>query len=473
MIDFSKGFPPPDHDERLKRYLKYEQLFRSEHRAVFQPHQRPNEKNVYNITNLARSATLLSSDILFGEPFDILAKTEANKDALKTVANKNKLSTLLYECGLGQSYRGDAVLKARWGKRCKYSQRDEVIIEAVPPSIYFPDFNPDNTRQVDKVYLAYLKPGPPSEPTVQYLRVEEHEPGKIYQRLYRTADGKLEEVDLKIYPEYAELQPEVETELEVIPVFYVPNFRDDKSFWGISDYEGIESNLEERNARQSQNSRILTKHADPKALVPESLVDEDGKIDIESMDFIKLSPADQKPEMLVWDPQLDASFKEIDQLNEDFFILTETAPAGFGLDKFGVAESGRALKLRMQRTLAKVARKRRYWEEALKELFGVAQVLEQKFGNASYTPEEVELQWPDGLPGDLVEAVQIETQAVAGRITSRLDAARRLYGEEAAEKTQAQIATEEDEDRTFTGAGSKLERTAPSDSSDEDSDEQE
>ncbi len=91
-----------------------------------------------------------------------------------------------------------------------------------------------------------------------------------------------------------------------------------------------------------------------KIVLPPGFVDRDGKIRFDRMEAIELHAGDQPPSYITWDAHLTAAFTQFDKLLDLLFMLSETAPSAFGLDKFGVAESGRALRLRLLRTLAKM-----------------------------------------------------------------------------------------------------------------------
>ena len=73
----------------------------------------------------------------------------------------------------------------------------------------------------------------------------------------------------------------------------------------------------------------------------------------------------------------------------------------FGKDKEGVAESGRALKFKLLRTLAKIKRKQRYYSVALENIFKVALALEK------VKAEKIDIKWNDGIPTDEREEAEL------------------------------------------------------------------
>jgi len=169
------------------------------------------------------------------------------------------------------------------------------------------------------------------------------------------------------------------------------------------------------------------------------------------MEAIQLEPGAVTPSYMTWEGQLAAAYQQIDKLVEFIFMMSETAPSAFGMDKFGVAESGRALRLRLLRTLAKVNRKRLYYDAALKQALLTAQILDVTHGSGGYKPAEPTIQWADGLPEDMVEMVEIESQRVAAGNTSVESSVRRLDGPDAVEAEMDRMAEETGQTSVVTG----------------------
>ena len=472
-LDFST-YPPKGHQERITAYQRYERLFLGQHKLVFAVLPQPYQMKRYIVANFAGLISRLCADLLFGEQPDFLGtqEDEAGKDSLSQIVTRNNLHALNYESSLSNSFRGDAVYKVRWGKRTPQSEQPESIIEEVPASIYFPELDDDDVRKVIRVTLAWVKRDP-KQANRAYLRAEVHEPGTIRHQIFDlgsvstlsaagsqnsavTVGGKaLQQVPLSTIEAYQTLAEEEQTGLDHIPIFHVPNFRYGSRFWGISDYEGLESLFESLNNRVSQIDEVLDKHVAPKIVVPPGFVDEDGKIHFERMETIELGPGDQPPSYITWDAHLTAAFTQFEKLLDLLFMLSETAPSAFGLDKFGVAESGRALRLRLLRTLAKINRKRLYYDTALKAALLTAQMLDVTHGSGEYEPSEPTIQWADGLPEDMVEMVEIESQRLAAGNTSVESSVRRLDGPDAVEAEMARIAEETGQAVALTGAAGR------------------
>jgi len=228
--------------------------------------------------------------------------------------------------------------------------------------------------------------------------------------------------------------------------------REGTRFWGITDYQALESLFEAINNRMTQIDVVLDKHVAPKLLVPPALVDEHGNVHLDELEVVSLDRGDQPPSYLTWEAQLTAAYTQIEKLLEFIFIVAEIPPCALGLDRYGVAESGRALRLRMMRALAKINRKRTYFNAGLRKVLFLAQQLAVIHGKAGIEPMEPDIQWADGLPEDMVEAVDIEEKRLRAGNTSLESSVRRLDGADAVETEMQRIRDEESDMATLTGA---------------------
>lgn len=474
-LDFST-YPPAGHLERIRGYDRHEKLFLGQHKELFGVTPGRFQLLRYIVANFAGLISRLSADLLFGEEPDFVPANddEVSTEALSRIVSRNGLHALNYESALSNSFRGDAVYKVRWGKRTPEAESPEAIIEETPASIYFPELDEDDVRRIIRVTLAWTKRDP-SNLKRTYLRAEVHEPGIIHHQLYEMGMGDsvvlpgagpiggkaLRQVQLGTLACYADLAEEEDTGLSAIPIFHVPNFRYGSRFWGISDYAGLESLFEALNSRVSQIDQVLDKHVAPKIILPPGFIDDDGKVRLDQMETIQLSPGDPPPSYLTWEGQLAAAGEQFNRLLEMLFLLSETAPSAFGLDKFGVAESGRALRLRLLRTLAKINRKRLYYDGALKAALLTAQQLDCLHGGGSYDPAEPTISWADGLPEDLVEMVEMESQRLAAGNTSVESSVRRLDGPGAVEAEMGRIDAEDSKTATLSGWGRRKQAVLP------------
>lgn len=416
----------PVDSERLEGYTERKLLFKSEHQKVFKNVQDELDKLLYGKDNKEIAATTylvanycglisrLSADLLFGENPVITSENEV----VETIIKNNRLYTMLYESALGGSYRGDSVLKIRRAVEKPNSDEKITVIEPLNPRNYFVEHDPDNIQKTKyRIMAREVKIADFEDKTC--VRVEVHEPGMIYNFLYLIEAGKVkQELDVK---QYLGLEPEDETGIPEFLIYHIPNYRLDEEYWGIHDYVDILTLQDEANNRFSQIAKIMDKHADPKMRGPAEAMETTSSgekyLDIKKYNYFPYKENGVKPEYITWEAQLDHAFKEIDYILKMMFMVTETSPAAFGLEEGGVAESGRALKFRLMRTLAKTARKKRYYDYAIKKALEVAQMVEQKYGSGGEV-QEINIEWRDGLPDDPKETAE-ETEILdrAGAIS--------------------------------------------------------
>jgi len=440
MPEKFERWPPEEARERLEGYKKYRKLFMGRHQFVFPRidmwlNKEMDKTIIYIVCNYAGLISKICADLLFGEQVRFIIGEEGSteQEAINNIVDSNKLHIKNYEMALSASWRGDAVLKARFGKRRAWDQEQQVIIETVPADYFFPHLNGDNVQEMMGATLAWVK----EENGKKYLRKEIHEPGLIRNELW-LLDGETvkEQVKLSTISQYAGLEEEQETGYEGLLVEHIPNWRLDDMFWGISDYYDLESMFDALNNRVSKIDAILDKHSDPKLILPPGSMEYDERLGryyiekeaLQCMEIDENINASDLPRYLVWDAQLDAAFRQIDKLLDLLMMMSEVSPAAFGLDKQGVADSGRALKFRLIRTIAKINRKQLYFDQALKNILYAAQVLDVTHGKGRYEPTIPQIEWADGLPNDPMEQADIESKRMMSGTTSLESAVRRLDG---------------------------------------------
>lgn len=464
-------FPPLDSRDRLKDYEKYRLLFKGKHQDVYPRIQSWIEKEsdkaiIYIIVNFAGLLSKISADLLFGEMVRAVVGDEESKEqtALDQIVLNNSLHTKNYEMALSSSWRGDSFYKVRFGKRKAWLD-NQVIIESVPAGICFPHLNGDNVQEMTGCTIAWTKEFEDKD----YLRREIHLPGKIMNELWLMDGKELKRmVPLNTIPDYVELPEQQDTGYPGLLVVHVPNWRLDDEFFGISDYYDMESLFDEINNRVSKVSRILDKHSDPKLVLPPGIMQYDDNlkryyVEKESLQCLEVEPSEtgDLPKYLVWDAQLEAAFKQIEHLVELGMMVSETSPAAFGIDKTASrAESGRALKFKLLRTLAKINRKKLYFDEALKEVLYIAQVMDVTHGRGNYQPKSPRLEWADGLPADTVEQSEVEERRITAGNTSIESSIRRLDGLDGKD-LKAELKRIEDERKANNPAVAKPQVTLP------------
>lgn len=437
-------FPFTEEDrERLMRYNKYRNLFLGNHFDAFNMTtngqvQKDYGKLRYVQANFAGLISRIVADMLFSEPVTIKCP-KGDQDFIDAVVRENQLHIQFYESALSNSFNGDGLFKLRVGKRHPNDEKMTVIIEETSPHIYFPHINGFNVRQdPEQKELAWIF----DVNDKKYLRREVHEPGKIYNYVFEYSGGKIgNPVDLAILND-PDILPVVDTKIDRSLLIHVPNWRIGGRYFGLSDYIDLESLFFAIDSRMTKIDNILDNHSDPILMVPPGVLDENGKVRKKDGRIIEYEDGESgEPKYIVWDASLENAFKEVEKLVEFLYMVGEVSPDVLGLGQ-GQSDSGRALKFKLIRTIAKVARKKLYYDAAIKEIMYVAQLLAKEWNldvddvKLTKEVEDVEIDWADGLPIDNSEQIDTEIKAVDAGLTTKKASMMRIWGvdEKQAEK---------------------------------------
>jgi len=422
-----KTWPPTAEDKaRIERYARANRLLDCDHKEAFTRAKEllkyeSDRTALYLALNFCGLVSRLSGDMLFGEAVKV------GPDTARQIWDDNDLQTAMWEAAVSGSAEGDAVFKVRYGRRQDWAEGDDPIIEPVPSNLFFPVLNPDNVREMKSAVIAWEVKASDEPGARKYLRREIHEPGVIRNELWTIDGSRLgSQVELATLEQYRDLEEVQPTGYPGLLVFHVPNVGKRGAFWGISDYQDIADINDELNNRMSRIGTILDKHSFPKLLLPPGLMQFDERlgrwyVPKEQLEALEIDPGQSGdlPKYLVWDAQLSAAFQHVDKLVEFLLATGEISPAALGMDSGGIAESGRALRFRLLRTIAKISRKKSYFDRAIKEMLFAAQVLQNVHGNGP-KPEPVTLEWADGLPNDDEElADRVNSRVAAGTMSRR------------------------------------------------------
>ena len=424
-------FPAEDSVLRLRQYGTYERLLEGNHYTAYIADVGKDFSQRYKYLrylqcNFAGLISKVMADVLFGEKV-VIEATDKNKEQqafIDALIYENHLDTQLYESALFNSARGDSVLRIR-------VDNDQIKIEDINPAMYYPEIG-ENFRDEPKVKtLAWKVYNQTEDGLDTYLIKEIHTIGKIETKIYQMKEKDSKEVVRPVpLDEYNELMgteylESVETGIDEIPIIHIPNFRINNSYWGVSDYHDLQSLFFAVNNRMTSIDNILDKHSDPILAIPEGILDENGEVKKEKLEMVEIRTGEDKPEYIVWNANLEIAFQQIDELVKMIFLIGEVSPDVVGLDtgKTG-AESGRALKIRMLRTLAKKNRKGLYYELGIQKAIEIASKFAKKgfkAGEVGYKGEAIipNVTFADGVVDDKVEEITNETMKLEAGITSK------------------------------------------------------
>lgn len=473
LFQIGEFYPHPLHKERIDRYRTNKRLFKGDHYGVLEQksaYLSGRQANLVYITaNIAGIICKKSADFLFGETpvFSAGTSSEAPEQAvIERLVSENELNITNYESALGNSYRGDSFYKIRWGQRYGgllpvEADPYRTIIEAQNAEYVFPETSPMDGNTILAYHIAYpqvvvtenqqkfsLNPlewfqsdkfGSNEE---WILNVESHYPGVIRYSKYRmnpiSYEAFTNEVtQWKIYAEITDERREVITGVPFPLIVHIPNYATDDHWEGIDDLTEHTGIFDEINNRLSKIAEILDKHSDPAMAVPAGTLGEDengqpifhaGRDKI----FEVMDKSEVIPQYITWDGKLDAAFKELEKLVDLLLMTAEIPPVALGKDNSGTSgASGLSVKWRMNSLLAKINRKRQYYDKGLKRVLLIAQLLEhaQSDEKIDYKVTTPIIRFKDGLPDDDLEQSTIAQIQTGGKATiSQLSAIMNLHG---------------------------------------------
>jgi hypothetical protein len=231
-----------------------------------------------------------------------------------------------------------------------------------------------------------------------------------------------------------------------------PNWKDGRNHYGKDDYYDLLTLFYAINNRLTKIDNILDKHSDPILAIPDGVLDEEGKVKKEHLGLFEKGEDGEVPEYIVWNASLESAFNEIDRLMDSLYLFSEISPDAMGRFKDATAESGRALKYRMMRTVAKVRRKQLYFTHTVKEIVYLAQLLAaeynveamgKKYSGAAEVPS---IEWKHPIPQDSYEQAQEEELRLASGNQTLKDSIMNIddLTEEQAEEKVAEIYAEKE-----------------------------
>ncbi|MBC9785097.1 phage portal protein [Heliobacterium chlorum] len=471
MFGIGESYPPLEHSKRIRRYRENKKLFLGHHTDVFQRVQnrlsRRQAEIIYISANLPGVICKKSSDFLFGEqPTFSAGKADGSPEQinLERIVESNALHITNYESALSNAYRGDSFYKVRWGQEYGGAVNKEydpfrAIIESQNPEYVFPVTAPVNAGKILAYHIAYPVLVRDSNGEGWILNVESHFPGEIVYAQYRmnpvniSVDNEI--LEWKIYAEITDARRTIETGVPFPLVVHVPNYSTDDTWEGIDDLSENKALFDEINHRLSQISSILDKHADPAMAVPTGTLGEDEqgnpifRAGIDKV-FEVMGKEDVVPQYITWDGQLQAAFMELEKLINMLLISCEIPEIALGAGDVGTSgASGLAIKWRLNSLLAKVNRKRQYYDKALKRVLVLAQMLEKsKQTESAYELTIPKIKFKDGLPNDAAEMANVMSIRTSGKATISQKSALMWLDDLTEEQADAEMRRMMDEEAT-------------------------
>jgi hypothetical protein len=255
---------------------------------------------------------------------------------------------------------------------------------------------------------------------VVWRLLEAHLPGVVRRVLYKGGLTRLgERVGLKSGPpEFHNLREEQPTGVDKSTLIPWLNNAD-----GESDIAGLDSILDALDDSES-DFRKKSRASKPLTFANRKLADDAGNADLDGVILLgegTMSPVEEPKEIattIQGRMESQDHVRYCEHLRELAVSLAGYSQASWGLDGGGRADSGRALKLRMARTLLTKAGKERQAREAIQEAAGVS--LAMILGRAEVEPLKPAITFGTGLVEDEIErAEELAKLRDAGLISTR------------------------------------------------------
>jgi hypothetical protein len=409
-------FPPKSEVGRLKRYDDNEKLFAGDHMEV--------DKNIYSaaaarinrvvgnfedvisfpvILNYQRLLSLKTSDLVCGEFPGITGKADTATKQIKEMREATSFDELMGASVIDISRFGETVWRI-----FKDEETGKGTFTAWTPKQWFPIVRDDGTYRIAQQVLAWRVNIGTDEKPVWRLKAQIHDKGK-----YLDKEFTMDDCGCTIKSELTSV--EKITGLTGTAVINVRSIVTTGTVYGFDDYMSIDSLIAEILVRIAQISAVLDKHADPAMTGPASMLKmnaETGRYYLEVGNFFAVSEGEEQPKYLTWDGRLESSFKQLELLIDQLYILSEMGSALLGAsDKNGQAISGTAMRFKMVNPLVKARRIANQMTTPVKRL--IASISELGY-DAKIEWNTISIVWKDGLvndPRELAEQAKLVTGA--------------------------------------------------------------
>ena len=342
-----------------------------------------------------RLLTLKTIDMVVGQPPIIQA--EAKKDTtqkIRETRNRTGFNGIFKQALIDYSRFGVMLLRIYKGKK-----DNKPYITAWDPNEWVPVFYPDGTNRIHYNVIGWRY-----ENTLT-LQIHNTEDGSYEERIC-TLDGActIQSIDsVQFYNK----------ESGRCLLYAFTNTPTTTNPLGTSDYVIINALLQKAIERLTAILRVLDEHADPSMTGPSSLLSKDdrGELVFKTSRYYAVQPEEKEPKYLVWEANLESSFKAFETLCEQIYILSEMGPALVGAKEgVGNVVSGTALRFKMISPLEKARRIQNDLTEPLKELISTLMYLEGEEIEA----KDINIFWKDSLPKDPTETANlVRTEAGA------------------------------------------------------------
>lgn len=334
-----------------------------------------------------RLLTLKTVDMVIGQPPLI---TASNNDEMSEHIKKVRAT-----CQVNRAFKQALIDYSRFGVfliRVFKDEKNNPQITAWNPEEWTPVFYPDGTNRIHYNVIAWQND---KELTFQ---IHDTSDGSYEQRVC-LIDETNTIIKIKSSKKYNRTSKKR-------LLYAVTNTPTTTNPFGTGDYEIINGLLQKAIQRLTAILRVLDEHADPSMTGPYSLLEktESGETVFKTNKYYAVGDEEKKPEYLVWDANLDSSFRAFEELCKQIFILSEMGEAFLGTSGgTGNVVSGTAMRFKMISPLEKARRISNDITEPLKEIISTLMLL----SGFSIDASDVSISWRDSLPKDPREVAEL------------------------------------------------------------------
>lgn len=367
-----------------------------------------------------------SANLLFSETPEFQYDEKAGGgDRIKTFIKENGLTNMLLE--------GAEISAALSGCFLKLDVEPDLvripILSIVTPMQCFPTFWRGKLWEVLFFRVVRYEQGDSVVYRLFENRRRENNKLVIEYELYKGSQENVGKViDINSIDETQNISLErVVYDMEGLGCVYVPNMRPNRlmpnSYLGINDYSGCISLLDSLDFAWTSWMRDIELGMG-QLLVDEDLLERDSLSTTgDTMKFNKFTKAFMKLNLSQWrmggenvkpieivqfEMRVAEHAQTCDALFKNIVSQCGYSPQSFGYsEETGMAESGRALRIRERKSLLTREKKGRYWTPALWQLFWQMQQMDMRSGlSTSYQPQEVDVELEDSIVVDTSEIAE-------------------------------------------------------------------
>ncbi len=356
------------------------------------------KKGLFTPVPLAAEMARLSAQLLFSaEPKFV---NEAQEKVTERVVEANDPGEFFLDAGEHVAVQGYGGLRVI---------RDEAVAD-VPLVTHVAAnrciFRVRHGRFVTGGYVVIERRPDPFRDEV-YRLVEDHKPGRIERALYkgnRTSLGSIVP-PARWLEEFSSLPENTDTRMDA-PTLY--RWNNVPGSW--SDLARLDSLFDRLNEAESIGVDKLRKSV-PVVVADRKLADKQGRVKLHGVIFTggssQVAGEGVAKTVETIQRELDAESHKayVSHLRDSILMYGGYSLASWGLDDGGSADSGKALRLRQQRTLLTKAGKERSARAAITAAFAAACAWSEYARDPK--PYRPDLQLGDGLPRDPVEDAQV------------------------------------------------------------------